>query len=232
MTSVIADILKSKLVNLAWIERFGGMVSQATRPIIVKGPDNVDRVTGQQTYPVACGVNMENCWEGNKFKHFEPDSSKSAIAFFTDNGGVEPVELGGPKMAYMVCRLDIKFLMWLNTKRLGTDITAGGCLPSGRLVPFVMAQFYGEQSPVGLFDGGVEETMFQGLEVTGIRELVKSPEMFAPFTFSRPDNRGLFIFPYDYFGLSIRGTFAINRNCMPEDFGVDWTPSEATCITP
>ena len=221
MTSVIADILKSKIANLAWIERFGGMVSQATRPEIVT-VNNEQVVKGYQTYPVACGVNMENCWETGLFKHFEPDSTKSAVAFFADNGGVTLKDVLGPMRAGLLFQFDLKFLMWMNTKRLGQNITGGSCLPSGIVAPYIIQQLFGDHSPVGLFGGGPEEEVFQAMEVTSIRELTKSSSMFEPFTFASDGaRRGLFISPYDYFGLSITGTFIINRNCLPE-FGADW----------
>lgn len=222
MTSVIADILKSRLENLAWIEWFGGMVSQATRPEFLQGSDGVQVVKGYQSYPVACGVNVENCWETGAFKHFEPDSTKAAIAFFTDNGGVTLKDVMGPKNTALKFQFDLKFLCWMNSKRLGNDITAGNCLPSGRVAPFVIAQLHGDHSPVGLFGGGVEEDVFQAVEVTSVRELTKTPTMFEPFSFAKDgQNRGLFIYPYDYFGLGITGTFVINKNCLPE-FGAEW----------
>jgi hypothetical protein len=231
MVSVIANVLKSNLANLEWVERFGGMVQQATRPEFVTGADGVQIVKGYQTYPVACGSNMANCWNDGRYKHFEPDSSKAAIAFFTDNGGVSLRGYEGHKNTFLKFTFDIKFLCWMNIARLGEAITAGDCTPSGRVSPFVIAQLFGEHTAVGLYGGGLEEEVFQAIEVTGVRELVKSPSMFEPFTFARDGiNRGLFIYPYDYFGLNITGTFVINRLCLPE-FGVDWEPT-IDCLSP
>jgi hypothetical protein len=231
MISVIADILKTKLENLTWMERFGGMVQNATRPEFIKGADGVNVVKGYQTYPVSCGVNATDCWENDRYKHFEPNSTKSAIAFFAENGGTVMKGYEGPFNMFLRFTFDIKFLCWMNLNRLGEDITAGGCLPSGRVAPFVISQLFGDHSATGLFAGGLEEEVFQGIEVTGIRELTKNPSMFEPFTFARDGaNRGLFIYPYDYFGLAITGTFVFNRNCLPE-FGVDWEPS-VSCVSP
>lgn len=222
MTSVIADILKNRLSELEWIERFGGLVSNATRPEFAQGADGAQIVKGYQTYPVACGVNVENCWETGAFKHFEPDSKKSAIAFFVDNGGVTLKDVMGPKNAALLFQFDLKLLCWMNSKRLGDSITAGNCLPSGRVVPYVVSKLHGEHSAVGLFDGGIEEEVFHNVEVTSVRELTKTTSMFEPFTFAHDGaQRGLFISPYDYFGLGISGTFVVNKNCLPE-FGADW----------
>jgi hypothetical protein len=119
----------------------------------------------------------------------------------------------------------------MNSARLGETITAGGCLPSSRVSPFVIAQLYGNHTAVGKFGGGLEEETFLAIEVTGIRQLTQTPSIFEPFTFARDGvNRHLFTYPYDYFGLQITGTFVVNRNCLPE-FGVDWEPEEG-CLSP
>ena len=56
MNAIIANILKQKLSNLDWIERFGGMVTQATKPVFVT-VDGQQVITGYKTYPVSCWVN-------------------------------------------------------------------------------------------------------------------------------------------------------------------------------
>ena len=198
MVSVIADVLKANLTNLEWMERFGGMVVPAVKPNFKQGADGVQVSTGNQVYPVACTVNMENCWENNQFRYFEPDSKKSAVAFFMDNGGCSLKAIEGPLNQYYKFTFDLKFLCWLNT---------------------------------GVFGGGREDTIYQAIEVTSVRQLTKNPSMFEPFSFAREGiDRNFFIYPYDYFGLIIQGTFVINKNCLP-DFGVDWTPNVG-CLAP
>ena len=215
MTGAIAHILKSKLTNLPWIERFGGLVSAATRPIIASGADGVQVVTGYQTYPVAPEVNQANCWEEGRFKHFEPDSTKTAIAFFTDQSGTNFERIEGPKNAQLIMSFDLRFVCWINTERLGSGITAGRPNLTAILVPYVMAQFNGRHDPFGLFNGGYEEEMYQDVTVLRMSELPKNPSMFQPFTFAVDgDKRGLFIYPYDYFGVRVQGTFRINVNCL------------------
>ncbi len=231
MVSVIADVLKASLTNLEWMERFGGMVVPAVKPNFKQGADGVQVSTGNQVYPVACTVNMENCWENNQFRYFEPDSKKSAVAFFVDNGGCSLKAIEGPLNQYYKFTFDLKFLCWLNTARLGSAITDDNCLPSGRIAPYVLTELAGAHSPVGVFGGGIEETIFQAIEVTSVRQLTKNPSMFEPFSFAREGiDRNFFIYPYDYFGLIIQGTFVINKNCLP-DFGLDWTPNVG-CLAP
>lgn len=231
MISAIADVLKSKLSNLPWVERFGGLVSMATRPVVQHGADGAQIVTGYQTYPVACDVNEANCWENSLYKHFEPDSTKGAIAFFVDNGGVNLKSVDGPKAASLKFSFDVKLLFWMNLKRLGETITDNQCNASARVVPYVMAQLFGAHTATGIFSGGIEEDIYLGIEVTGIKQLQKNPSMFQPFTFATDgEKRGLFLYPYDYFGLAISGTFVINKDCLPALYSGDFEFTTGPCV--
>lgn len=228
MVSAIATVLKSKLENLPWMERFGGLVSTASRPIITQGADGVQVVSGYQVAPVACDVNQANCWETGTYKYFEPDATKAAIAFFVDNGGATFREIKGPKLASIILTFDLKFLCWLNLPRLGEDLTMGHCNISGRLAPLVMAQFMGRHDAFGKFEGAQEEHALQEIEVTGVSQLVKNPSVFSPFTFATDQRtQALFLYPYDYFALRITGNFRVNVKCLQDVF---YQP-EAECIT-
>lgn len=231
MNAIIADVLKANLANLQWMERFGGMVFPYQVAQFVTDLDGKQVIKGYDTYPMTCDVNEENCYETGTIKHFEPDSTKSAIGFFVDNGGVTLQSVEGPKNAVLKFAFDLKFLCWMNTARLGSSITAGLCQPSGRIVPYVIAEMFGEKSAVGVFGGGIEESIFYNIEVTRVRELTKSPAMFEPFSFARWGvDRGLFTTPYDYFGIQLQGTFTVNKDCLP-DFGDGWTPTVG-CLAP
>ena len=57
--------------------------------------------------------------------------------------------------------------------------------------------------------------------------------MFLPFTFATDgDKRGLFIWPYDYFGLQLTGTFVINRNCLPSLYTAPFVANTQACLYP
>ncbi len=236
MTSVIADILKSKLEDFPWMDesgRIAGLAQVANRPILkyVEG-SNDPAIVGYQTSPVACGVNLADCWEGTLYKDLEPNSSKSAVAFFVDMGGTRFLQTEGPKRAWLRFRFELKLVVWLNLQKLGEDITAGSCQPSGRISPYVMGKMFGAHSASGLFGGGVEETIFQSIDVTQVSEYAKNVSVFNPFTFATDnEKRGLFLYPYDYFALNISGEYVINKYCLPELVD-NWTPAEGCADVP
>ena len=219
MVAAIADILKDRLSNLPWLERFGGLVTLAQRPRLTTVEGGAQVVTGYDVYPVACDVNAANCWENGIFKHFEPDASKAAIAFFVDNGGAIFREIEGPKRANIIFTFDLKFLCWLNLARLGTGLTLGHCNVSGRLAPLVMAQFLGRHDAFGKFDEAPEEHALQDIDVTALSQYQKNPSVFAPFSFATDQTRAaLFMYPYDYFAIRVQGTFRVNVKCLEDVF--------------
>jgi hypothetical protein len=225
MQAVIAEVLRAKLGGLPWLERTAGLVQVASRPAYTTVEGKAVQ-TGTQTYPVACNVNVADCWENGVYKLLEPDQSKSGVAFFMDNGGIQQIGTEGPRGADIRFQFNLRLLIWLNLPRLGEPITANGCTISGRIGLYLIEKLHGKQSADGVFSGALEEQVFRAIEVKRIDELQKSAAMFEPFDFAKKNH--LFFWPYDYMGLSIQGEFLINKNCLP-DFGTEWEPSEG-CI--
>lgn len=233
MIGVIANVLKTRLAALDWIERFGGLVTEAKRPRIVTGADGVQVVTGYDIFPVACDVNAANCWETGLYKYFMPDSTKSAIAFFTDLSGAQLERTEGAKERFLLMSFSVRFLLWGNTKRLGDDVTGGACNMSGRVAPYVIAQMWGKHNVSDAYASNTPEfDAYKNIEVLKIGQPVKSPSLFAPFTFAADgENRGLFLHPYDYFALNISGTFLLNKDCLPALYAGAFAPETDECVT-
>lgn len=210
MINAVGEILKSKLVPLTWLERLGGVVETAVKPNFVTGDGGAQIKTGELVYPVACGTTDAACWNEGKYKFFTPDSSVTAVAFFRDTAGVavQSVLHDNARIRYS---FELQFLCWLNLKKLGVI----ECNFSEKVAPYVVGRLWGDHSATDVFDGGIEEDIYQQITVNRIRQLPKSPAMFQPYTFAT-DGRGLFLYPYDYFGLAVSGTFDININCLPE----------------
>lgn len=228
MIAAIADILKQRLDNLPWIERFAGLVTIAQRPQYLTGEGGAQILNGYQVYPVACGVNSADCWDKGLYKDLAPNSSKAAIAFFVDDVGCSLREVVGPRDYGLKFTFGLKFLCWMNANRMGEALTGGECNVSGLVVPYVAGQLFGHHSAAQAFGGGIQQEIFKAVEVNSVRQLAKSPTMFQPFTFANdPAMTALFYSPYDYFGLSIQGSFIINRNCLPS---LMFSINDETCI--
>lgn len=228
MLTVIAEILRDKLSTLSWIERTGGLALAAARANYRTGADMVAVQDGVQVFPVSATVNLQECWEDGTYKLLEPDSLKSGVAFFVDGGGVQMVGYEGPKLAAVRFKFNLKLLCWLNISRLGSDITDGSANVSGRIVAYFADKMLGRHSATGLFGGGIEEDAFKQIDVLEVDELTKSPSMFEPYDFVKRSE--LFFYPYDYFGLMLRGEFVMPVRCLPE-FGADWSPFDG-CLAP
>lgn len=241
MLAAIADILKYKLTDatdspaLDWIERFGGMVTAAAKANTVQSADGAFVNAGYQYWPVACDVNAEQCFEDQaKFKWFVPDSSLSAVAFFTDGGGTRFLRFSEnvPQRGGMVYQFNLRLLCWLNMKRLGDAITSGECYVTDKVVPYVIAKFFEAHSAETVFGAGTPKARaYRQIEVTRIDQMQKQPSIFNPFTFaSLPDKQALFLWPYDYFGLQIQGEFTLHRLCLAELYEPPFVADETICL--
>lgn len=237
MVAAIADILKAQLSGLDWIERFGGLVIEAKKADTRKA-DNGDVVTvGWQSWPVACDVNVERCFEdAAKLKWFIPESSLAAVAYFVDNGGTSFVGFDEftPKRGGLIYRFNLKFVCWMNMKRLGDAITSGECWAADKLVPYVIAEFFGTAADAATTVFGADTPKaraYRRIEITSVSQIQKSPQIFAPFSFwNLPDKQAMFVWPYDYFALQIQGTFVLNRFCLPELYEPPFVADTDICL--
>ena len=223
MTSAIANILLDRIGELPWMERYTGLVTTAVMP--KKKADSLGNLTKSsetQTYAVACDVEAEKCWETDIYKYLFPDNTVKSVAFFTDAGGTVSATVTGPKKNTLNFTFDLKFLCWMNLKRLGIE----GCNASALAVPEIIARIFGlKDTPAGPYNG-----IYQNVEVLRVRELVKSPSIFEPFFFAKEgERRGLFLYPYDYFGLQISGSFSF---CLPNVPELEIVETEEYCVQP
>lgn len=227
MIAAIAKILDAQIGNLPWIERRAGLVAQAQKPSFVTDPaDGAQTATGIQIYPIACDVNQAKCWENGTYKYLIPDTSVASLSFFVDNGGAGVKSVEGPKQGLVRFAFDVRFVCWMNVQKLNST----DCNFSAKAVPFVIARLMGSQSAVGVFGGGIEEQIYRNMTVNSIHQMVKTPAIFEPFFFAREGaKRGVFLFPFDYFGLNITGTFDIAKNCLPDLVPPDFTFADANC---
>lgn len=235
MVAAIADILKFQLSSLDWIERFGGLVVEAKKANTIQGTDGQSIITGYQSWPIACDVNAEKCFESQqKLKWFVPDSSVAAVAYFTDAGGTQFVgaDTNTPRRGGLIYRFNLRFVCWMNMKRMGDAITSGECYAADKVVPYLIATLFGEHSAAAVFGADtVKAKAYRQVDVTSISQLQKSPNLFAPFTFATlPDKQAMFVWPYDYFALAIQGTFIVNRFCLAELYEAPFVPQTDICL--
>lgn len=157
----------------------------------------VSQFGGDMVFPVACDVDGVECWNNGTYKYLTPDSGVASVGFFVDNGGATFSKIIGPK-AVLEMRFYLKFLCWLNVQHLGLN----DCNASALIVPGLIARlYYRPASRHAAQCPGNEHP------ATGCNTLHLSAVQFRQVR----ESRGLFLFPHDYFGLQIQGTFDIGR---------------------
>lgn len=239
MVAAIAQILKSQIGSLPWIERYAGLVFAAAKPVkanssaFLGNTDSRNQYRGGLVFPVACDAENVDCWNDDQLKYMTPDSGIASLAFFVDNGGTEFVEFIGPNWTLHRYRFNLRFLFWADARQL--DMAA--CGASGKLAPYITSRLLtrkaGGLNTVGVFGGGMEEETYFNVFVTKIVQPKKEPSLFNPFTFAQTGvDRGIFLPPYDYFALNIQGTFDIPANCLPELFAPGFEFVRGNCLQP
>ena len=190
MNAMIADILKTNIESLPFIDRLSGLV----RTVSIK--EESGRITRK---PIACDVSSDDCARGT-YQDLVPNSSKLSIVYFEENGGVQPI--GNEKNNY-VFRSQLRMVGWLNLKKMGFT----NCTWSGNAVLQILSRL-----PRNVFNSG----NFQKIKITAIAEAEKSAEnIFGKYTYDETVNQYL-LYPFDYFALNITTEFQVNPDCIEE----------------
>jgi hypothetical protein len=212
MVKIIADILQDRVAQLGFFpsDRLAGLVTAFEKPTFTKADNGQNVRTGTLIYPVACGDNPD---VESTYQHYEPQSEKGAVAFFVETAAVQFRESVAPKGNELEYAFSLRFLAWMNLKSAGV----AQCSYSANIVPVMIKQLYGVHSGDCLNDTPVADWIKQ-VHVLEVSQMQKTPEIFGNFSFVQLGReRGLFMHPYDYFGLNISGRFILKTGCIDCD---------------
>lgn len=194
MTNDIADIIKSKIEGLPFVDRLAGLVKVLTIS------EETDLGKKRKSFPVACNVSASECNNISKLKDLTPDSSKRSVMYFEEFGGTV---MTGTDRNYLLFRSSVRLVCWLNLKKMGlTD-----CGWSSTAVLSIMKELSSMTQPANYNNKYIQ------LQVKQINEAEKSPLIFSKYTYDEASNQYL-IYPYDYFAINITVEFKINANCI------------------
>lgn len=191
MVIEIANALKAVIDPIGFYERLGGLMVQAP----FKNSEGKVRIlpSPADSTTVADG-------------HWTPDNQIGPIGYFIDPNGVtwKKVSSKGVEMSFK-----LRFLSWHDSR--GHANFSTGSVAQMRIIEKLAAI---RKTPPALLDIGIYDFQVERLDL-----VPKTPDIF-PFDFSEQAYRGLFNFPYDYFGLSITGSFTLR---CPADADLTWT---------
>lgn len=196
---------------LGFIERYGGLI----RPLRYNERDGDGNVY-PIAYPVSCLI-ADSCTDPSIYKGLTPDDRYKSVAYF-ERRGAGSIEFGKPAQHDMTFRLPLRFVAWLNYKKLGVE----GC-PSTLAYSMAFIKALRNQNMAAS-----DDTL-----TNPARVLVKSFELpeqradiiFAPYSYAAKE--WAFMPPYGFFAVDLVAELTTSIYCFTEPV----VPAEIDCIT-
>lgn len=196
MNQAIADIIKSHIEDLSFVDKIAGLTSVLT--FDVKDKDNN---IVQKTVPIACCVTADDCKNG-AYNELMPDSRYKTVIYFEDGG----VSFERAESNWKYYRSTLRLVCWINIKEItGADC---GCDES----PCTYAASIIAQIIRALPTFPERHAPFDHVYSEVTNQIVRSPAIFSAYTYDEKHTQYLMA-PYDYFALTIDTSFAI---CLKE----------------
>jgi hypothetical protein len=195
MNQAVADIIKSHIEGLDFVDKIAGLTAVTTFDI--RGPDNT---VVQKSFPVACCVTADDCKEG-AYNDLMPNSDYKTVIYFEDGGiSFEKYERG-----HKYYRSTLTLVCWINIEKItesGYCKSEVPCTYSAHIIADIIRHlplFPENHAP---FDQVYSEITSQ---------VVRSPAIFSKYTYDEKHSQYLMA-PYDYFALEISTTFSVCLN--------------------
>lgn len=176
------------LSNLAYIERYGGLVKIAKKTIF----DDEHNKAGELVFPVSAVVNDPNCYENNTVYNLVPDSDKKGIAYIERSGDtVTSVPTLPAKYQLLEIREPLVLVVWLNLPLLGKD---------------------NDDIDVYVEDIIKQLSLTKGIVIQTIK---RDDTIFNKYTYSE-SQKGYLGYPYAVFAISFNYTYMVKAGCIIE----------------
>jgi hypothetical protein len=192
MNQKIANIIKGHISSLDFVDKLAGLVTTATLNI-GEGDAKV-----QKSFPVACCVTADDCKTG-MYNDLVPDSKYKTVIYFED-GGVSFEKAQG-KWKYYDSTL--RLVCWINVKKImGDTCDSQPCTLSSCIIAKIIRALPVNPENHSPFDHVYSEVTDQ---------VVRDASIFGRYTYNLTQAQYL-MYPYDYFALTIKTSFAICLN--------------------
>lgn len=196
MNEKIANIIKTKIQSLSFVDKIAGL----TRPVMVDvlGEGNTKV---QKIYPIACNVSTDDCIKG-RYQDLIPNSKYASIIYFEDLGTTFTKEAQN----WMKFDSRLSLVCWMNLKKLGE---CEKCTTSTE----VLLSILGILSEFPFNDSTYAP--IREIKIESIGEAVKSNNIFSKYTYDEKTTQYL-LYPYDFFMLNMSVSYRINLHCIDE----------------
>lgn len=191
MNQAIADIIKTKIADLDFVDKIAGLVQTVYMDVT-----DENNVRVPKSYPVACCTTAEDCKQG-AYNDLTPDSKYKTVIYFEDGG----VSFERTTSTHKWYRSNLRLVCWINVAKLKeqTCYTNLTCTVSAHLIADIIRHLPSFPENISPFD-----QVF--IEVTN--QAIRSNSIFSAYTYNEKQTQYL-LSPYDFFALDIQTDFAL-----------------------
>lgn len=199
------------------IEKYGSLVFPLSVPEKVGETTTGEPILKEKVFPVACGVNFQDCVANRKYQELVPNSRYKSIAYWEQLGDatMNQAEMRqAHKSGLLVFDIPARLVVWLNIQKLNINNEA---FQSCSIAAPVALQI--EKALHNRAGFSITNDAYQNATVTYIfqgQEPKEYARVFGRYTYGN-ETAKFMLFPYDWVSLRYTVRLRINRNCV-EDF--------------
>lgn len=197
INSIIHEI-KPRLMDLKFIERYGGVVIPVTE--IVELEDRRERIT----FPVSCDIEGKQCYEQGNYYELAPNDQYRSVAYWELQGSVSR-QTARRGSNYWQYTQRVRFVAWLNLDNLGI------IKPCDIIANIVLNVINSVEKGVDVVEG----TPIQNVDFRFVSQPEKSMDIFRRYTYQ--DKEALMLYPFDFFALDFDVTWMVRKDCVIEE---------------
>ena len=206
MIHIIEQVLASRIAQLQFVERYGGVAYPLTAQF--PGANEV------KTFPVSTQVSANSCFQQDKYKNLIPDDRYISLAYLEGLVNPSRITFDGPKKGVVIMAQLVRFVCWLNLPKLGfTDLARVSDLAVKTI-----------DTLTGEFAFTYRGTSGR-LSVKNSRTLFDRQAIFGQYSYF--DRQEVFMYPYAFFALEMEVTAQVGRKCIDD---ITY-PAPINCIT-
>lgn len=196
MTRQIANILKDKLQDLAFLDKVAGLVQTIERT----QPTEIETAFVVTKFPASADTNYEECFRNGCYKDLVPNSKNKGVLYFESNG-TKPL---GTERGNHQYQINLRCVVWINNKKIQQSENCQNI--SHQLITYIRKSL-----EIGYFNEGD----FTKIHVKANNIIENEYSIFSRYTYPQEVLKYLF-WPYEAFAIDLVVTYNINGICIPE----------------
>lgn len=207
MIHAITEPLKTAIATLDFYSgaeaRLAGVVIPVTK---------TDKDGNRIVFPASCDVDGRACWEQGRYFDLLPNDLYKTVGYFEQRTDVRFTGYLDEKDRIMVYQTDIRFVSWLNMKKLGQSdctITARVVLDVIRTLTATKGETSRNAGRLAVTDAAYTNAV---IEVEPVRQVLQDRTIFNRYSYQRSGDE--ILYPWDYFAIDFLTTFLVGRECF------------------